>query len=295
MTFSIRSAGRRILETPQISRNTALTVSEQLSAVSHLISSLELLTYGRDRDPGGLNDWEVARTRFERFPRFTRRVLDTISHPRNVRIVQGIRVASAASLLIPGTHRHLRAAANGVLTLTSAAGYISQSSGTDGTDQLTLIVQAASSVARIGERKPRLVDACLWSIAIQATMAYGISGYAKLPSEVWTSGEALTGVLRTESYGDEAAFKIAKKYPALAKAAAHTVLALECSFPIVFLTKGKLTLPMLSSMGTFHLINARVMGLGRFVWAFGGTYPAILYAVQSRAQTREIPTSGGFK
>ncbi|MFI7351551.1 hypothetical protein ACIBSR_35495 [Streptomyces sp. NPDC049936] len=124
-------------------------------------------------------------------------------------------------------------------------------------------------------------------------MAYGVSGYAKLPSEVWRSGEALTGVLRTESYGDEKAYKIAKKHPALAKAAAHAVLTLECSFPIVFMAKGKLALPMLACMGTFHLVNARVMGLGRFVWAFGGTYPAILYAVQSRAKTREAITLGG--
>ncbi|WP_189218858.1 MULTISPECIES: hypothetical protein [Streptomyces] len=172
---------------------------------------------------------------------------------------------------------------------------MNQRYGTDGTDQVTFITQSVSTIARIGNRNPRLVDACLWYIALQATLSYAISGIVKLPSEGWRSGEALPGVLRTESYGDPTVYKLARKHPRLTKTVAHAVLVLECSFPIAFAAKGAFAPLMLACTGSFHLVNARVMGLGRFALAFPSMYPAILYAAQRQDARILQPGDRGIK
>lgn len=228
---------------------------------------------------GGVNHWETVRESYATRSPLVRRTLDVMGNPRHVRVIHASRVIAAASLLVPGTPRRHRAAANGVLALTSLMNYLTQPYGADGTDQLSFQVQVASAVARTSD-KPRLVDACLWYVALQSTMSYAMAGYAKLPSHIWRSGDALPGILRTESYGDRDAYQMAQRHPVLAKATAHTVLALECAFPAVFLAQGRPAPLMLATMGMFHMVNARVMGLGRFVWAFTSTYPAVLYAVQ---------------
>lgn len=288
--FRVPAVIGKAVAAPTIGRDRALTVMERVSAVTHLISSLENLTSERDRQAGGVNHWKEVRRSHSTRPALVRRALDTIGDPRRIRAMNATRVIAAASLLVPGTPRRYRAAANGYLALTSVTNYLTQPYGTDGTDQLSFQVQAASAVARMTD-KPRLVDACLWYVALQSTMSYAMAGYAKLPSHIWRSGEALPGVLRTESYGDRSAYELAQRHPVMAKVSAHTVLALECAFPVVFLAKGRPAPLMLASMGAFHLVNARVMGLGRFVWAFTSTYPALLYAVQRRTDSRSALVS----
>jgi pimeloyl-ACP methyl ester carboxylesterase len=53
---------------------------------------------------------------------------------------------------------------------------------------------------------------------------------------------------------------------------------MECTFPAVFLGRGRLAPLFLASASAFHIGNARIMGLGRFVWSFMSMHPAILYA-----------------
>ncbi|SCE22992.1 hypothetical protein [Streptomyces sp. OspMP-M43] len=235
-----------------------------------------------DRTEGGLNDWDIARDNY--MPRIPgmKKFLDCIGNRRNTQILHGARTCAAASLLIPGTHRIHRAAANGFLAATSMATYPRHSYGTDGSDQVSYIVQIAALTARIGQHNHRIVDAALWYVALQSTMSYAVSGYVKMVSPVWRSGAALPGILRTETYGDQQLYKLISNHPELSKTLAHTVLLMECGFPAVFLAKGKLAPAILAAAGSFHVVNARAMGLGRFLTAFVATYPAVLYAAQQR-------------
>jgi disulfide oxidoreductase YuzD len=288
--FTVGSLISKALSAPSIGRDRALTIMEQGGAVTHLVSSLENLASEGNRQVGGVNHWRHIRKSYATRHPLVLRFLDVAGDPRSARAIHAARAIAAASLLFPNTPRRHRAVANGFLTLTSITNYVTQPYGTDGTDQLSFQVQAASTVARLSSRA-RLVDACLWYVALQSTMSYAVAGYAKLPSQIWRTGEALPGILRTESYGDRDAYEMAKRHPALSKALAHAVLALECAFPVAFLANGRFAPLMLGSMGAFHLVNARVMGLGRFVWAFTSTYPAVLYAVQQGAGPSVAPGS----
>jgi pimeloyl-ACP methyl ester carboxylesterase len=257
---------------------------ERISSVTHLISSLEYLAREGDREFGGVNNWDTVRHAVGLKSRRLLKALDIVSSPRATRAIHKGRVAAAASLWLP-LPRQAKAAASTALAGTQLALYPRQIFGSDGADQVSFLVQTLAAAARAGERRPRLVDACLWAVAMQSVLSYTTSGLAKLPSRTWRTGDALPGVTRTITYGDREVWGLLRRHPRANQALAHSVLALETGFPAVFLRGGRLAPPLLASVGAFHLVNARVMGLGRFFWAFSSTYPAVLYATGPRTRS----------
>ncbi|MFE3657198.1 alpha/beta fold hydrolase [Streptomyces sp. NPDC059165] len=269
-----------------IGRQQAIAMAERTSAFTHLVSSLEFLTTEEDRAVGGFNDWDVIRDHYTHFPAPVRRLLDTVGNPGVTRVLHMGRVAAAASLVASKSTGRWRAYADAYLTLSSVALHSRHMYGTDGSDQLSLLVQFSMTVARAGRRNPRLADACLWFVALQSTLSYAVSGLVKLPGSDWRSGKALPGIMRTQNYGDRDVYALMRTHPRAAKALAHGVLALECAFPLVYYRKGRYAPAILAAAGAFHLANTRVMGLGRFLPAFLSTYPAVLYTVRG-AEDRE--------
>jgi pimeloyl-ACP methyl ester carboxylesterase len=266
-----------------VKRLTALSLTERISSVTHIISSLEYLAQERERGKAGLNDWNVMGARTRAKTPWLGKVQDVVADRRVTRALHAARVGAGLLLLAPARGRY-RVAANAVLTGTSLVLFPRQIYGTDGTDQVSFLVQSAATIARAGERRPQVVDAGLWFIGMQAALSYGASGWAKLVNPAWRNGKALTGVMRTEAYGDPHVWRLFRKYPRAAEVLAAGVLALECLFPVVYLGKGRLAAPFVLSAGAFHLANARLMGLGRFVWAFGSMYPSLFYTTGERGQ-----------
>ncbi|WUH97633.1 alpha/beta fold hydrolase [Spirillospora sp. NBC_00431] len=262
-----------------------------MGAVTTLLSSGEYLVRPADRMKGGLNDWSLTRRDFENRRRLLR-LLDLISDPRVTTAAHATRVAAAATLLAaPSSARRSRLAANSILASTTALLYPRHRYGTDGSDQVSLVVQTASALARMDQRRPRTVDACLWFVALQSALSYTASGYAKLVSHTWRSGQAIPGILRTRSYGDQATWEFLRRHPRSSKVLGHGVLALECTFPVVLLSRGRLAPAYIGSAAAFHLVNGRVMGLGRFLWSFVAMHPALLYV--SAPRSRGTVTAGG--
>jgi hypothetical protein len=51
------------------------------------------------------------------------------------------------------------------------------------------------------------------------------------------------------------------------------VIAFECAFPLALIDAR-----LLSLLGiAFHVVNARVLGLNRFLWAWLAAYPALWF------------------
>ena len=68
----------------------------------------------------------------------------------------------------------------------------------------------------------------------------------------------------------------------IAQLSSLTVLALECCFPVVLLSP-TLCMIVLPVMLIFHLGNAWLFGLNRFVFAWLAAYPALVYCSLARA------------
>ncbi|RYJ23219.1 hypothetical protein CU044_5524 [Streptomyces sp. L-9-10] len=262
-----------------VTRSQAIGVSERLSAVTSLTSSLEYLTQRKQTRPGGLHHWPtMARDRHG--PPLTRKFLDVISGEKATAAVHMARVAVSAGLLLPGRARW-RGAGNIFLGVTTAALHARHRYGSDGSDQVSVLVQTATGMARLSTR-PQTQDALLWYVALQANTSYVISGWMKLLSRSWRDASALSGIMRTATYGHEPAFRLAEKYPKAAVYLTHGVLALECLFPVAYLAGGKLARPLIAGAGAFHVANGLVMGLGRFVTAFISMHPMVAYTSTPR-------------
>lgn len=280
-----RAAARAVLAPPPATRDTTLARMERMGALTYLVSSAEYLARPGDRRRGGFNDWDVARrTLLARAPRATR-IVDVIARREVTAAIHVARIAAAAALIAP-TRGRRRGLAGAVLASSSVGLHNRHHYGTDGTDQVSFIVAASTAVARAVQPSSRLVDAVLWSVALQGTMSYAMSGWVKLAGPSWRSGVALPGVTRTRTYGDPQMWRLLTRRPRVARVLGLSVLAMECLFPSVYLAHGRIAPAWLHGTASFHLVNARVMGLGRFVWAFSGLHPAVLYATDSRQRRR---------
>jgi len=270
--------------TAGLDRSTVLNWTERIGSVTHLLASLEYLTRGRDRQRGGANNWAVNRRTFRAHAPRATRVLDLFADQRVVTALHASRAVAAAALWLPLTNRQ-RVVANAVLTGSQGALHAQHLYGSDGADQVSFLVQALTTVARAGRNRPAVVDAALWFLSLQSVLSYTVSGWAKLPSETWRSGRALPAIVRTITYGDKQAWELMRRFPRLTRLTAHGVLAMECAFPLAFAAKGRPAPFLLGAAGAFHLVNTRVMGLGRFFWAFTSTYPAVVYTTRPRDRT----------
>jgi hypothetical protein len=227
-----------------------------------------------DREPGGLNDWTYVKHQVPTKSRLSNKIKDFVAQEHVTQAVHASRAAAAALLISPVKNNAVRFACNAYLSASQLLVYPRHLLGTDGSDQVSFLVQTSAALGRAGGT-PATRRAAVHFIGAQAVLSYGASGWAKLPGSKWRSGDALAKIMRTETYGDKWFFEQLQKYPAIARMICHVVLALECGFPLFLIKKGKYIDLGLLIMGGFHLANARFMGLSRFAWAFVSTYACV--------------------
>ncbi|MFG3353316.1 alpha/beta fold hydrolase [Streptomyces sp. NPDC048001] len=266
-----------------LSPDRAMALSERLAALTTVVAGAEYLRRKEDRKPGGLNDWRVGRDAFATFSPLRRRFLDVVGDERVTNALFGAQVAVGAALLVlPGRGRW-RGVGGLFLGLGNIAHYARRRLGTDGSDQVAILVQTAVGAARLS-RTPQVRDALLWYVALQSTLSYTVAGWVKLLGEDWRRGTALPGIMRTRTYGHQGMWRWSSRHPRSARWLAHGVLTLECMFPLVYLPGGVLVRPMLASAAAFHAANGYFMGLGRFVTAFVSMHPAVAYTTTPRSR-----------
>ncbi|WP_438484216.1 alpha/beta fold hydrolase [Streptomyces sp. S186] len=258
-----------------VSRETAIGVGERLAAATTLTSSLEYLTQRRQLKKGGLNDWDITKDYYRASSPVTRKLLDLLSSEQVTTAVHVAEAVISAGLLLPGKSRW-RGAGSLFLSTTTTLLYPRHRYGTDGSDQVTMLVQMAAGAARLSNTS-QVKDAALWYMALQSNLSYVVAGWFKLVGKPWRDGSALGDVLRTKTYGNQTAFRLTRKYPRASRALAHGVLAFECLFPVAYLAGGRLARPVISSAVAFHVANGFAMGLGRFATSFPAMHPAVLY------------------
>ncbi|MGW1951562.1 alpha/beta fold hydrolase [Streptomyces sp. NPDC001920] len=272
----VKRLGSLLLGPIPVSRDRAISISERLAAATTLTSSVEYLAQREEMSEGGLNDWKVIRQVHAESSPITRRLLDLIASPRTTTALHLARTAVSAGLLLHPGNSRWRGAGNLFLGLSSVALYPRHRHGTDGSDQVAILTQLCTGLARTS-RSPQTQDALLWYLAAQSNLSYVVAGWLKLVGESWRDGSALPGILRTRTYGHEPSYRLTRRYPRASKALTHGVLALECLFPLAYLAGGRLARPVIGGAAAFHVTNGFVMGLGRFVTSFLSMHPAVAY------------------
>lgn len=261
--------------------------TEQIAGIGIGLSSVEYLVKPRQFRPDGLLSWELGRTKYRWT---TSSKLDKITPLFNVPGVQGLiaaRLLSSAALVLPGTSNKTRAAAASTLAGTNWMLHIRNSYGSDGTDHMTTLLCAAIAASKAVPHDSKAREVCTMFIAAQSALAYAASGLCKLTSPYWRDGSAMRGVFRTKTFGHKQLGELFKRHPLLSKCTAWGTIGGELLFPLVLVSSRPVAKAMLSAGISFHIGNGVFMGLGRFIWTFGATYPSVMHHSKSLSKRKQ--------
>lgn len=119
-------------------------------------------------------------------------------------------------------------------------------------------------------------EAVFGYLAIQVILSYFISGQVKVVNPEWRSGQALQDVFRFSAYPVSDSLRGLAGQPRKVWIASWMVMVFEVLFPFSILS-APLLIGALIIAFVFHLANACLFGLNRFVWAWVASYPSILW------------------
>jgi len=162
--------------------------------------------------------------------------------------------------------------------------------GGDGGEQMSMLIVLSSAVAFTIAPGEAGIKAAAIFIAAQACLAYLSAGIAKIISPIWRSGDALKNILNTSTYGSAWFVRHICGRPAVSRLLNWSVIAAEVVFPFVVILPKDACIAVFAAGLGFHLVNAAVMGLNNFVWAFAATYPCIYWVA-----TEALPRYGMTK
>lgn len=249
----------------------ALAAGDRFAQVAFIMNSLEDLWEVRRK--GAYLPWRVARLRYPKWLRG--RIGELVFSPRADRVKAVVQLSAAVGLL-SARSRRVRSAAR-IAQATTQLYQIVRSSGygQDGSDQALVVQQAGQLVAMCSERGSSSHTAARYFVAGQAALSYFASGWVKLISPVWRSGDALVGVARSVNYGHPRAHSVMSRYPALRLVGAWGVIIGEVGAPVFLLMPRPVRRAWQFSMVLMHLAISATMGLNRFLWAFAGFHPVL--------------------
>jgi hypothetical protein len=268
-----------------------LSAVERLNAVCVLIGSLEELTRSAENRDDGVFSWEVLRERYQDRDDWRVQILHQVFSYPTVMGIPIVRGLAAARLLLGRPGPKERLLLDGVLVAAGSLSNMRTHYGGDGSDHHSYVGLASAFLARLFPNDLHAQRVCLKFLSFQTCLSYTVSGAVKAASPQWRSGRAITGIMRTSTYGDKWLYKLAKDYPAIRMLMAWMVIVGELSFPLVMVAPKPVARAMLTASTLFHVANGRFMGLNRFLWGFAGSYPAVAYV--SRAMGQSAPAQLG--
>ncbi|HMG57658.1 MAG TPA: hypothetical protein VK601_29360 [Kofleriaceae bacterium] len=251
----------------------ALEWTSRLGAVAAAVAALELLWVRRALADDGVFAWPVLRRELAPAPWIVRALADRALSYRGTLAVLGLQLAAA--LALPWSTSPLPAWL--VLACSLAISIRFRGTYNGGSDAMLLVVMLALGIARSAPDTGGAA-AGLAYVAAQLVLSYFIAGIAKLREATWRTGRALPLLVRTPHYRVPAWAAATLSRPAIARWAARSILAFECGFPLAFTHPAACT-ALLAAGAAFHLGNAIVFGLDRFLWTWLAAYPALIYWV----------------
>jgi hypothetical protein len=141
-----------------------------------------------------------------------------------------------------------------------------------------MMVTFTAAALGLGAGTRRSMGFALGFIAAQACLAYFAAGAGKLSERPWRAGRKIVLIVSSVGWGNRREAEALQAHPRLALALSWMTMLGECSIPLALVLPLPLAIALLGCAAFFHLTTAVEMGLNNFVWAFGSTYPAIIYA-----------------
>lgn len=257
--------------------NETLNQSAVLSTGALALASAEYLTINREFGDKGAFSWRVFGSRPECVNNaWLFRRLDVVFGRKGAVALQGLRLVSCVLALAAIATDRSPVSFLLVTVLLSLLHSYRGLVGADGSDQMSVVVLCALCLAYAIE-DDFIREMCVVFIAVQAILSYSVAGVAKLWSPKWRDGSAIREIMNTRCYGHAVVARFLNRATPLTNLVlSWQVMCIETAFlSAVFLPYPWIYL-LLGWGFIFHLLNALVMGLNTFFFAFVATYPCVL-------------------
>jgi hypothetical protein len=144
-----------------------------------------------------------------------------------------------------------------------------------GSDRMGLLALSCLCAAHVMPTE-RWREYIIGYLAAQLTLSYFLAGWVKIVNPAWRDGTALQDVFRFSAYPVSEDLRRLTERPRLLFAASWAVMLFELAFPLALISQPTLIVALVLA-ALFHLANACLFGLNRFVWTWIAVYPAILW------------------
>lgn len=262
--------------TASLASLTALT--ERLIALAVMLQTCEFLQIRAVCADSGVWRFALLRSEYRSLPFPLRQLCELCCPYRAFLTLLCVRLGCALALLGTGV--------SGVLPLLWASQALIcirfRGSFNGGSDAMSMVILTASSAAAVSGHAVWAGKLALYYIAVQVTLSYVVAGLAKLQHADWRDGSALQHFVGAGAY--EVPERLARaswlQSAALCRVLAWGVIGFECLFPCAWW--GPRACVVMLGLGLmFHVVNAYVFGLNRFLFAWAAGYPAVFYCAQS--------------
>ncbi len=265
-----------LIESISLISNEAIYWIGTLTYIGFGISTIEKLADFRSYSFQGVFSWQVNRTISKGyFQGPSSRFLSLLMDYPNFLVVQILLVIVCGLLLFPFDHM-VRLVLLSILVIGLLIDNFRASFGNDGSDQLFSILIICLFISELFIDHSAIQKAIFIFLAAQSCLSYLTSGVVKARGKKWTSGIAVFAIFNTKTYGFKPIAIFLNRYPFVSKFLSWAVIIFELAFPIVLILPLEYALILLVIGVIFHFMNAIIMGLNSFVWAFVATYPAVI-------------------
>jgi hypothetical protein len=252
----------------------AMLWTMRLIALAVLLQTVELWQCRRAFSDDGVFQWKILALEHHALPSALRWFFALLLPYRSFLALLVVR--AAAAVLLGGGW----ASAAPVLLLSQLAIAVRfRGTFNGGSDYMSVIVLLGLSIAGDATEHPLAAKAGLAYIAVQSTLSYFVAGVVKVRNAGWRNGSALVRLFESASYGVPASVRRLLARPAAARSAALSVMAFECSSPVIW-ARSELVVPFILVGLGFHVGAAITIGLNRFLFAWASTYPALLFCTR---------------
>jgi hypothetical protein len=249
----------------------ALSLVARIGSIGVAISALESLWRRADLGPAGLLDGAAQLTRARWLLPFA-----FLASPALAVALTWARLLAACAVIAGGAN--FQVARGGVIVIAVATLLLRFRSplGIHASGSMVVVTFTAAALGLLAGTRLSMIFA-LGFITAQACLAYFVAGASKVAEPSWRTGQAIPLISATLIWGNGSRALMLRSHQRLALALCWGTMLGECAFPLVLAVPLPLTVLLLSVTAAFHVLTAIEMGLNGFVWAFGSTYPAIIF------------------
>ena len=257
----------------------ALALCTRIAAAGLLLITCQWLWNWRLLRAHDLLSWQLLRTRRG----FTQKgvvaqVCDALlGFPQYV-VVLAISAAAAGFLIVRPTQTGLYPYVLTVIVGTSLLRHLRLFPyGSTGADRMLFLVFGALWILQLAPTAPLAQHGCLWFLALQTTLSYITAGLCKVVSGDWRRGIGLSRVCQNPLFVTQPVALVLRRHPRLMMGLNCVAMLWQLTFPLFFIIGWPWGGVFLLCGILFHLLNAVILGLNTFVFAWLSTYPALVY------------------